>query len=105
MINFKRYPHVKDFIEYYAKDLDNQKIIELLEIGINNQDDAEILSHFTWSMVDKMLADCDDNKSVLGQIDNSDVFPDLQYEITLYLNKLDYMDVWNRVRDQENPKS
>ena len=102
MIEFKRYPHAKDFNEYYANDLTNQKIIELINAGINNPDDAEVFCQFIWDMADKLASDCDAGKEVLGQIDNSDVLPDIHYEVTLYLPNLGFMDVWNSVRDKVN---
>ena len=102
MIEFKRYPHAKDFNEYYANDLTNQKIIELINAGINNPDDAEVFCQFIWDMADKLASDCDAGKEVLGQIDNSDVLPDIHYEVTLYLHNLGFMDVWNSVRDKVN---
>lgn len=104
MIDFQRYPHVKDFIEYYSDELSCPEIKELLKTGVNSERDAETLSRFVWKMVDKMLSDCDEGKEVFGQVDNSDVFPDIQYEVTLYLTKQGYMAVWNSVRNQENKR-
>lgn len=102
MIEFKRYPHVKDFIEYYANDLANHKIVELINTGINNCEDAKVFCKFIWDMADKMASDCDAGKEVHGQVENSDVLPDIHYEVTLYLHKLGFMDVWNNVSDQVN---
>ena len=102
MIKFQRYPHVKEFIEYYLEKLSCPEIAKILSTGVNNEKEAEFLSRFIWKMVDEMSSNCDDKIEVFGQIDNSDVYPDIQYEITAHLYEKGYMNVWDRVRDDEN---
>jgi len=103
MITFRRYPHVKDLIEYYANDTKNDSVLGILTNGATNQNDAEELSRFIWHMADKMSIDCNNNKQVLGHTDNSEMLPDVEYEITLYLDQLGYINIWDRISDEENP--
>lgn len=37
-------------------------------------------------MADQMATDCENNIQVLGRTDNSDMMPDVDYEISLYLS-------------------
>jgi hypothetical protein len=103
MINFKRYPHVNDLLSYYAQDLGNQKVIKIIDTGVSNEHDAEVLSYFIWKMADKMSVDSNNSKIVLGSDNNSSMLPDVEYEITGYLEGEGYLYVWDRISDEENP--
>lgn len=103
MMNFKRYPHVKDLLSYYAQDLGNQKVTKILDTGVSNEHDAEALSYFIWKMADKMSEDSNKGKSVLGRTSNSDMLPDVEYEITGYLVEKGFLNIWDRISDAENP--
>lgn len=46
-----------------------------------------------WQMLDKMLEDSNKNIKVLGRTDNSDIIPDLEYEITLNLDQAGYRQI------------
>lgn len=103
MITFKRYPHVKDLLDHYTADLSNADVLRILEGGVNNESDAENLSRFIWKMADKMSEDSNEGKLVLGGTDNSEMLPDVEYELTLYLSDRGYIEIWDRISDEENP--
>ena len=103
MISFSRYPHVRDLLIHYAKDLNLNEVLKILETSVENELDAEKLSRFIWCVADKMSEDCQSGVLVLGRKDNSDMLPDVEYEVTLYLSELAYENVWDRVSEEENP--
>ena len=98
-----RYSHVKDLLDHYALDLDFADVTTILDNGVDNESDAELLCKFIWQMVVKMSEDCRLGRTVLGSIDNSDLLPDVAYEITSYLSKAGYIDIWDRVSNTEAP--
>lgn len=100
MIEFKRYPHVVSIIGYYSKEMGEKKIESLMKFGVKNEFEAEFLSRFIWKMIDQMAHDIENKKPVLGCVDNSDIIPDIDYEISLYLSEQGYEDVWDRVCDE-----
>ena len=102
-MTFSRYPHVKGLLCYYAKDLGNKEVARIIDEGISSESDAEILSRFIWNMADKMSEDCNNDKAVLGQIDNSDALPDIEYEVTLNIDNSGFIAIWDSVSDEENP--
>lgn len=101
MIQFKRYPHVKDLIAHYATAKDETKILSLLHEGVKNKQDATALAQFVWDMVEQMGADSNKGEIVLGRSDNTDTIPDIDYEISLYLAHLGYEEIWNKICDSE----
>ena len=58
MTSFRKHSHVKDLISYYAADIGKNNISQILMNGIKNSNDAEIMSKFISSMMDKMSDDC-----------------------------------------------
>ncbi len=103
MISFNKYPHVRDLLLHYADDLNNNKVDEILDNGISCADDAEVLSRFIWAMADRMSEDSNADITVLGRTDNSDMLPDVEYEITLHIENAGHSAIWDRVSDEENP--
>lgn len=101
MIQFNRYPHAKDLITHYAKDINEPSILLILERGVNNEQDATNLAQFVWQMVGQMGIDSENGVSVLGRTDNTDVIPDIDYEISLYLANLGYEEIWNTICNDE----
>jgi len=100
MITFNRYPHVKDLILYYALSLNNTSIPTLIKTWVKSKEEAYILSKFIWKMVDQMAIDYKSKKEVLGQIDNTHLLVDVNYEIELYLSELWYWDIWDEVSER-----
>lgn len=102
MMNFNRYPHVKDLIIYYASDLDQKLIAELVMRGLRSETDAEALSRFIWMMADKMSEDTNRGVVVLGSADNREMLADVEYEVTSIIEEAGFIDTWERVSDEEN---
>jgi len=101
MIQFNRYPHVKDLITHYAKDMNEPSILLMLEQGINNEQEATAFAQFVWQMVGQMGVDSENGVSVLGRTDNTDTIPDIDYEISLQLANLGFEEIWNKICDGE----
>ena len=101
MIQFKRYPNVKDLITYYATSINEPTILFILEQGIQNKQEATAFAQFIWQMVGQMGIDSENGVSVLGRTDNTDTIPDIDFEISLYLANLGYEEIWNDNGDSE----
>ena len=101
MIKFERYPHINELIDHYLDDLNNEKARIIMQSGVSNEEEAELLSRFVWEMVGKMNIDEDNNIEVLGATDNSEMFPDLNYEIGTYMRETGFYPVWQKVSDEE----
>jgi len=100
MITFKRYPHVRDLLSYYATALNEPKIQKILDNGVSNASEATELAQFIWRMADQMAIDNENNTIVLGRTDNSDLIPDVEYEISLYFANNGYETIWEKVCDE-----
>ena len=100
MITFKRYPHIRDLIIHYAKTFDEHGILKMMDAEISNTKEAEVFAKFVWRMVDQMAIDNENNTIVLGQTDNSDMMPDLDYEISLYFSNNGYEEIWEKSFDE-----
>lgn len=101
MIEFKRYPHVGELLSYYANALENEDAIILLKNGVKSKEEAYILSRFVIAAIDRMAYDVQENNSVLGSVDNTNMIPDIDYEISLYLANKGMEDVWDQVCNEE----
>jgi hypothetical protein len=99
MIQFNRYPHINDLVSYYIAKVNDKKISEIYENGLKNEIEAEIFCKFIWLLVEHVHADEEAGNSVLGSVDNTEMLPDLSYEITNYMRKTGYYDVWSRVSE------
>lgn len=100
MIKFTRYPHVRSLIVHYAKELNASDILKLMESDITSEVDALNFSQFIWKMLDQMAIDIKNKKAVLGNIDNSSMIPDIDYEVSLYLAERGFENIWDDVCDQ-----
>jgi hypothetical protein len=100
MIEFKRYPHVGELVGYYAVALGDVGAQRIVENGVSSGEDAEYFSRFIWHMVDRMREDMELGRKILGRTDNSDMLPDVHYEISLYMKERGFGDVWERVCDE-----
>ena len=69
----------------------------LLESGIENPNDARIFSEFMWLVAGQINEDIENKIEVLGSTDNSEMIPDLCYEITKYMKQVGYYRVWEEV--------
>lgn len=78
-------------------------ILELLEVDLQAESDAELLSWFIWQMADKMSEDSNNNLVVLGSNNNREMLADLDYEVTSIIEEAGFIEVWDRISDEENP--
>jgi len=101
MIQFNRYPHVKDLITHYANYMNEPSILLMLEQGVKGEQEATVFAQFVWQMVGQMGIDSENGVSVLGRTDNTDTIPDIDYEISLHLANLGYEEIWNKICDGE----
>ncbi len=99
MIEFKRYPHINDLFQYYIKEIGDDKISQILESGVKNEDDASTLAVFVWKMVEKINQDEENGKIVLGSSDNTEMLPDLNYEITKYMKNIGHYSTWEKISE------
>ena len=101
MIKFSRYPHINELLMHYAEQEKRDDIKSLLKNGVKGEDDAEVLSRFVWRAAELINNDEENATEVLGSIDNTEMLPDLSYEISAYMKAVGYYSVWQRVSDQE----
>ena len=101
MIKFARYPHINELLMHYANQENRHDVISLMESDVKSEDDAEILSRFIWRVAELINNDEENAVEVLGSIDNTEMLPDLSYEISAYMKAIGYYSVWQRVSDQE----
>lgn len=101
MIIFKRYPHVRDLIIHYATLLQDNQILNIMKNDVINAVDATALAKFIWKMADEMAKDNENNVVVLGSTENSDMMPDVDYEISLLLSNKGYGEIWDQVCDED----
>ena len=101
MINFKRYSHVNDLIEYYIREMNREDIKILISSGVKSSEEAELFSVFIWGMVGKINEDEENGVVVIGSIDNTEMLPDISYEVTKYMKDTGFYSVWLSVSNKE----
>lgn len=101
MIKFNRYSHVNDLLDHYGRILNRPDIQVVIENGLSSSKDAEIFSRFIWEMAGKMNQDEEDGVVVLGSTDNTEMLPDISYEVTKLMKDDGFFNVWQRVSDEE----
>ena len=101
MITFKRYPHINDLIKHYLKSLNRHDVLTLIETEINSKKDAELFSRFIWDMVEAINEDEENKVSVLGSVDNTEMLPDLSYEVSKLMKDTGFYDTWVTVSNEE----
>ncbi|MES2822947.1 MAG: hypothetical protein V4732_05050 [Pseudomonadota bacterium] len=97
MIVFDRYTHINDLIQFYLSESPNKNIERIIESGVTNTTDTELFSKFIWQLVENIHRAEEIAREVLGRTDNSDLLPDLSYEITKYMRKAGFYSVWERI--------
>ncbi|MGI9279696.1 MAG: hypothetical protein ACR2PX_08695 [Endozoicomonas sp.] len=100
MIKFSRYPHLHDLLDHYIDRLERKDISEILRSGINTQEEAETFAKFIWDVVGQMNEDEDKGVEVLGHTDNSEMIPDISYEITRLMRDSGFYSIWVTVSDE-----
>ena len=101
MIIFDRYPHVRDLVIHYAGALNADDVLSIMGSGVETSEQALLLSHFIWDMIDEMAKDVELGLLVLGRSDNLDMIPDVDYEIGVYLSEQGFGVVWDNVCDEK----
>ena len=99
---FDRYTHINDLIEFYLNESPDPEITRVLANDITNESDAEKFSQFIWEMVEKIHDDEETGRVVLGRPDNTDMLPDLSYEVTKYMHNSGFYNIWKRVSDLDD---
>lgn len=97
---FSRYPHIKDLIIHYAAFFSDSEILQQVELGVKNAQQAEHFSLFIWKMVDQMRSDSEADVIVLGSTDNSEMLQDIYYEISNFMSDCGFESVWERVSEE-----
>ncbi|MGM8229087.1 hypothetical protein ACSV5M_21065 [Cellvibrio sp. ARAG 10.3] len=100
MILTLRYPHVRDLVQHYATKKNDAKVLKILDSGLLSEEDASHLGHFIWDMLDTMAKDREQNIVVLGGTDNTQMAPDIAYEMDALMNKSGYGKIWEKISDE-----
>jgi hypothetical protein len=101
MIQFNRYPHIADLLEHYIEQEKRTDIDAIYKTGIKTEKDAELFCTFIWDVVENVHSDSESENIVLGNTDNTDMLPDLAYEITSHMKKAGYYSIWERTLNQQ----
>ncbi len=99
MIKFERYIHINDLFEHYIKIFDGDAMAKLMVSGITSENEAILFSTFVWKMVEKINEDEENEVVVLGGADNTEMLPDLNYEVSQYMSQVGFYSVWERISD------
>ena len=101
MIIFNHYPHVRDLVIHYAEALKAEGVLSIMGEEVETSEQALLLSHFIWDMIDEIAKDGESGTLVLGRPDNLDMIPDVDYEIGVYLGEQGFAAVWDNVCDEK----
>lgn len=101
MVRFERYPHVNDLLSHYITTLNRNDVSEIIDSGIKSKEQAEAFSRFIWQMVEAINEDEENNVVVLGSSDNTEMLPDISYEITKLMKSNGFYSVWESVSREE----
>jgi hypothetical protein len=101
MIIFERYPHINDLIFHSIDELNNKKMKKIMEAGVLTDQDAITFSRFIWEMAGKINTDESEGNIVLGSSDNSEMLPDVSYEVVNYMKSVGYYATWEAISDEE----
>lgn len=96
MMQFKRYPHIADLIEHYIEQTKRTDIESIYMNGIKTERDADLFCKFIWDIVAQIHLDSEEERTVLGNLDNTDMLPDLAYEVTQYMKAAGYYSTWEK---------
>jgi len=101
MIQFKRYPHIADLLEHYIEQKKRADIGDIYKSGITTEKDAELFCAFIWNVVENIHSDSESESVVLGSTDNTDMLPDLAYEISTQMKQAGYFYIWEKTLDHQ----
>ena len=98
--DFKRYPHVRALIEHYADPVGDQNILNIIQIDRISKEDAYNFGRFIISMIEAMAEGIEKGVVVLGRVDNTDMIPDIDYEVSLFLANRGWGGIWDEICDE-----
>lgn len=98
--DFKRYSHVRVLIELYGEKSGNTEILNLLQKDSSSKEEAYKFGWFIVSMVDAMASDMQNGVFILGGVDNTEMIPDIDYEVRLFLANRGWDGVWDEICDE-----
>lgn len=101
MVKFERYSHVNDLIDHYIAIFESENVSKIVANGISSQEDAELFSRFIWKMVEAINDDEENQVVVLGSPDNTEMLPDISYEITKLMKSNGFYSVWEKISKEE----
>ena len=101
MITFNRYPHINDLVSHYISALKREDIAQIMSDDIKSEEDAAVFSRFIWQMVEAINEDEENNVVVLDSLDNTEMLPDVSYEITKLMKSIGYYSVWESISKDE----
>ena len=97
MIKFERYSHINDLIEHYIKTFEDKTMEKIMEKGVASESDAVVFSTFVWKIVEQINEDEENGVVVLGGADNTEMLPDLNYEVSQYMKQVGFHSTWEKV--------
>lgn len=100
MILTLRYSHVRDLVQYYANRENDKKVLRILDSGVLSKEDATCLGYFIWSMLDLMAKDKKQGVVVLGGVDNTQMAPDISYEVEALMYDSGYGKIWEEISEE-----
>jgi hypothetical protein len=101
MIKFERYPHINDLIFYYIDEFNNKAMKKIMQTGVLTDQDAITFSRFIWEMAGRVNIDESEGNIVLGSSDNSEMLPDVSYEVVNYMKSAGFYATWETISDEE----
>jgi len=101
MIQFEKSPHVGDLLEFYAKLKAREDVLNILSSEIHNEAEAETISSFAWEVAGFINEDNENGIIVPDSDDNTEIIPDLSYEMTKLMKNTGYYHIWKIVSDRE----
>lgn len=105
MFKFKRYPHIADLLQHYIEQKKRSDIEKIYNNGIISEQDAEEFCTFIWDVVESIHSDSESENLVLGNADNTDMLPDLAYEITNHMKISGFYPIWEKSLSQKEESS
>lgn len=93
------YPHVDDLIRYYVSSLNNSKVLEIMDNGIQSEADSKLFCEFMPTLLDQRYADEKSGKDVPVEI-GTGVIPELHYEAGSFVCDAGYESIWDEMIDE-----
>ena len=68
--------------------------------GLSSKEDATHLAQFIWGMLNLTAQDREHGVIVLGGVDNTQMAPDISYEMDALMHKSGYGKIWEDISDE-----